>query len=1477
MNIRALLRRCGRVSGRTQFLAETLESRLLLAAVVAPTAVGASATPRYVSGEVLVQWKPDIQPQNHGLQTLSMPGEVVETIETPIMLSVGSGRVERLRLTSGISVEEAVATLQADPRVSVAEPNWIYQSTAVSNDPQYLSGGLWGIYSSDSPVATGPAGTTNVWGSQAEQVWNNGVTGSSSVIVGVIDQGVQTTHPDLVNNIWVNPFETPADGIDNDGNGYIDDIHGWDFVNNDNSVYDGSADSHGTHVAGTIGAEGGNGLGVTGVSWDVTMISLKFMGPTGGTTANAIRAIDYLTNLKIRHGLNIVASNNSWGGGAYSRLLHESIIRGANQDILFVAAAGNATANNDAVASYPANYNTAVRTPAMAAASYDAVISVAALTQTGTLASYSNFGATSVDIAAPGDSIFSTVPNGYGTRSGTSMAAPHVTGAIALFASTMQGRVPAPVIRSAFLSSAVPTPSLAGKTVTGGRLDALEALRRAATIELDRDVYGPSQSMNITVTSAGGNANSQLRDTLTVRVQSTTETASLDVTLTETGNATGIFQGTVQLAAGPPTADNRLQVSHGDQVTASVPLLALTDVATIDALPPAISGISISSTGSSAAISWNTSEPASATIRFGRSADSLNRSIAIANLASAQNTILHALDVAAGYFCRIEATDLYGNTETSDIRTFTTLSPAPILFVDDDEGAAFETHFRTALNANALSFDEWNVFAGSRLPAAANLSSYPLVIWNTGADIDAPQSGLSTEEQAAITSYLNAGGRIFLSGQDILFNGLSPEFLQNYLKIASYVDDVIAGPHTESGVPGSQITSGMTLPIAIPDGYPTLLADAIEPLPGANGLLLHNQPSVSPAWSGVSYHGNYSAGGFGMVFSSLPFESISSTDPQPNNQTEFLRRVVLFLNADIAPGVRITPPAVPVTTEAGAASSFTVVLTSQPSHPVTIPLASSASSEGSLSAGSVSFSSDNWNIPQTIVVTGIDDSVDDGDTTWQVLTGPAVSIDPFYIGLNPEDPTFINRDDDTAEIHLSALSGLVTSESAQSVSFTVWLATQPQAPVTISFNSSDATEGSISRASVVFSATDWNQPQTVVVTGVDDATWDGNVTYSVVIAATVSADPLYHGIDLDDFTLMNLDNDPPPHSKFYTVDDGTVDATFEYAADGTPIENYSIPTENTAPRGIAMTSAGDRLWVVDSSRTVFVYDTAGILLGSWTANLVYSSSDVQGIATDGLNIWIVERLSDRVYYFPNAASRLSGSQTASSSWFLNFRNADATDIVFGSQNGQRYLWAVNDSSVDRVFRYTLNASGGISAFTSWPLHSSNSRPTGIALDPGNGSMDIWVADAGTSRVYRYSDARTASAPVLASSFALDSANSSVQGIADPPPPAAEPRLSGYESVTADESTTLSQSATHSSSRSPAIRNIELAEIAVTALEPAARKVLNPKLSPGRSPALARQYPTGDSFDAVRSTLPTQKSPLDLFADQTELDLLFATL
>ena len=258
---------------------------------------------------------------------------------------------------------------------------------------------------------------------------------------------------------------------------------GWDFSQNNDSIYDGApgdstTDSHGTHVSGTIGAVGGNGIGVAGVNWQVIMISAKFLGPNGGTTANAIRAIDYITDLKTRHGLKIVATNNSWSGGGYSQALHDAIIRAANADILFVAAAGNGNAfgiglNNDTTPHYPSSYDTTAGTPTQPAASYDAVIAVASITSSGARAMSSNYGTTTVDLGAPGSGVWSTAPNdGYRSLSGTSMATAHVTGAAALYAS-LNPLAPASDIKSALLASAVATPtaSLTGITVTNGRLN----------------------------------------------------------------------------------------------------------------------------------------------------------------------------------------------------------------------------------------------------------------------------------------------------------------------------------------------------------------------------------------------------------------------------------------------------------------------------------------------------------------------------------------------------------------------------------------------------------------------------------------------------------------------------------------------------------------------------------------------------------------------------------------------------------------------------------------------------------------------------------------------------------------------------------------------------------------------------------------------------------------------------------------------
>ena len=346
-----------------------------------------------------------------------------------------------------------------------------------SNDELYLGGVLWGMYSDGTDPLVGPL----AYGSQADAAWAAGFIGSKDVFVGVIDGGIQLDHPDLAANLWTNPGEIVGNGIDDDGNGYVDDIHGWNASNDDGNVssVDAATDYHGSHVAGTIGAVGGNSLGVAGVNWEVSLISGKMF--PGGYYSDAIQAIDYMTYLKTRKGLNLVALNHSWAGTSSSQALLDAISRAAQAGILSVAAAGNSATNLDLAPVYPAAFDTT------AAAGYNAVVSVAAIGRYGAKASFSNYGQTTVDLAAPGGErvdlnnpslhdpnleIWSTVPaSGYGYARGTSMAAPHVTGAIALYASANPG-VSAAQTRDDLLTAGVrPVAALAPFTVTGGTLD----------------------------------------------------------------------------------------------------------------------------------------------------------------------------------------------------------------------------------------------------------------------------------------------------------------------------------------------------------------------------------------------------------------------------------------------------------------------------------------------------------------------------------------------------------------------------------------------------------------------------------------------------------------------------------------------------------------------------------------------------------------------------------------------------------------------------------------------------------------------------------------------------------------------------------------------------------------------------------------------------------------------------------------------
>ncbi len=295
---------------------------------------------------------------------------------------------------------------------------------------------------------------------EAQRAWDNGAQGQWGTVVAVLDTGVDINHPDLAPNIWMNPRET-ANGIDDDGNGFIDDISGWDFSDNDSSPLD--PNGHGTHVAGTIGAVADNGLGVVGVAPHTKLLPVRFLDAGGtGSLFDAVRAISYVTGLK-RSGVNVVAINASWGS-TDSRVLDAVVREAAAAGILFVAAAGNAASNNDVTPVSPANIEAAN------------VISVAATDAAGNLATFSNYGPQTVDVAAPGVGILSTIPGGgYGSLSGTSMAAPHVSGVVAVIASK-HPEWSATEIRDAIFSSGDPLTTLSGRIASGRRVNAARAV-----------------------------------------------------------------------------------------------------------------------------------------------------------------------------------------------------------------------------------------------------------------------------------------------------------------------------------------------------------------------------------------------------------------------------------------------------------------------------------------------------------------------------------------------------------------------------------------------------------------------------------------------------------------------------------------------------------------------------------------------------------------------------------------------------------------------------------------------------------------------------------------------------------------------------------------------------------------------------------------------------------------------------------------
>jgi subtilisin family serine protease len=357
--------------------------------------------------------------------------------------------LECLHITSDL--ESALKSLNALPFVQYAEPDYIVHAISVPNDTFFNL--QWGLNNTGQTI-NGVTGVPDA-DIDAPEGWDVS-TGDPNFVVAMIDTGTQWSHPDLSANIWTNPGEIPGNGIDDDGNGFVDDVRGWDFLDNDNNPDDG--DGHGTHTAGTVGAQGNNGIGVAGVNWACKLMPLRFIGPFGGTTSAAISCLQYA----VANGAKV--SNNSWGGGGFSQGLFDAISNAGQKGHIFVAAAGNNGSNNDSSPFYPASY------------ALDNIIAVAATTNTDGKASFSNYGATTVDLGAPGVDIASTYSGSqYVYLSGTSMASPHVAGVVAMVYARNPGFTYQQV-RNQVLSTVRPIPALAGITVTGGVVNLAAAL-----------------------------------------------------------------------------------------------------------------------------------------------------------------------------------------------------------------------------------------------------------------------------------------------------------------------------------------------------------------------------------------------------------------------------------------------------------------------------------------------------------------------------------------------------------------------------------------------------------------------------------------------------------------------------------------------------------------------------------------------------------------------------------------------------------------------------------------------------------------------------------------------------------------------------------------------------------------------------------------------------------------------------------------
>jgi subtilisin family serine protease len=460
-------------SARQKAVIVALVSALFTPLLWLSSGMAQTVTPaaEFVPGEIIVKLKGS----SKTLKSQAFIGKAVSEQAMTLKGSWSGLNMHHFKLNNDADLQATIASLQADPDVEYAEPNYILRLSPTKV-------GSEGTMSMDEVHAATAVGSNSMVGALAQtnapiqlaNAWGAETAGKSPPIVAIIDTGLDINHEIFVNSgaVWTNPGEIAGNGIDDDGNGYVDDVHGWNFAANNNSPMDD--DNHGTHVAGIVLGSTQDILAYPMEPAKIRIMPLKFLDANGvGTTSDAVKAIYYAVN----NGARVL--NNSWGGGGYSNSLVDAVAYAYSKRVVFVAAAGNSSLNNDVTPTYPASY------------AIPGVLSVAATTDSDALASYSNYGATTVHLGSPGSSIWSSLPNhSYGRASGTSMATPFVSG-IAAMVLRENPALSAYQVKEAILNGAQQISSLQTKTVTKARLNAYNAVAVSKSMigEADQPSY----------------------------------------------------------------------------------------------------------------------------------------------------------------------------------------------------------------------------------------------------------------------------------------------------------------------------------------------------------------------------------------------------------------------------------------------------------------------------------------------------------------------------------------------------------------------------------------------------------------------------------------------------------------------------------------------------------------------------------------------------------------------------------------------------------------------------------------------------------------------------------------------------------------------------------------------------------------------------------------------------------------------------